>query len=76
MKVFDLPSGFSTIISNEESQLVDLMTKNQGSMARSELDERQQVVAANLVKKDVLTRTRIEGKIYYTVANANHIWRI
>lgn len=76
MKVFSLPSGFSTIISNEESQLVDQLNQHEGSLPKSALDERQQTVAANLVKKDVLTRTRIEGKLYYTVANAKHIWRI
>ena len=76
MKFFDLPSGFGILISNEESVLIDKIKQNQGSMAKKSLDTREQMVAAGLVAKDVLTRTRRDGKLYYTIAAVDQIWRI
>lgn len=75
MKFVSLPSGFNTLISNEESLLLDQISQT-GQVSRSELNEREQVVANNLVKKDVLTRRKIDGKLYYSTANMQDIWRI
>lgn len=76
MKYIHLASGIGTVISNEESILLDQLSKAEGGLARNDLDERQQIVAVNLVKKDVLTRVKRDGTIYYQVPNTAHIWRI
>jgi len=76
MKFFDLPSGFGILISNEESVLIDKIKQNQGCVAKKSLDAREQTVAAGLVAKDVLTRTRRDGKLYYLIAAVDQIWRI
>lgn len=76
MKAIDLPSGFSTLISNEESLLLSKVAGHPDGLAKSALDEREQTVANNLVKKDVLTRVKTEGKLYYRAPDLRHIWRI
>ena len=76
MKALDLPSGFSTLISNEESMVLTKIVQHPQGMAKHLLDEREQTVARDLVKKDVLTRVKIDGKLYYRAPDMRHIWRI
>ena len=75
MKVISLPSGINTIVSNEEQQLMELLQQHKGRMLKSKLDERQRQIAVDLVKRDVLTRAREDGKIIYCLP-PNDIWRI
>ncbi len=76
MKIIDLTSGIRTAISNEENLLLEKFKNSQGSLFRSELDEREQMLAVELVKKGVLTRTKLQGKINYNLPNTENIWRI
>lgn len=76
MKIIDLTSGLRTAISNEENLLVEKFKTSHGSLFRSELDEREQMLAVELVKKGVLTRTKLQGKINYNLPNTENIWRI
>lgn len=75
MKIIEL-SAWRTPVSNEENLLIDKITSNGGSIRKSKLDEREQVVAKNLVARGVLTRTRQEDKLYYCVDDPEDIWRI
>lgn len=76
MKIRELASGINIIISNEESQLLDQIQEHQGMVLKKDLDQRQQVVAGNLVNRDVLTRARKDGKICYVIPDPSAIWRI
>ena len=75
MKIISLPSGVNTIVSNEEQQLIQLLQGNQDAMLKREMDQRQQQLAVDLVKRSVLTRAKEDGKIIYRLP-PNDIWRI
>jgi hypothetical protein len=64
------------IVSNEEHQLLDQIQEHKGMMFKKDLDLRQQVVAGNLVNRDVLTRARKDGKICYVLPDPSNVWRI
>ena len=76
MKTVDLVSGIRLPISNEEQLLVDKIQNNGGSCSKRSLDIREIYLAAQLVKKDVLTRTKIKDKIYYVLNDVDKIGRI
>lgn len=64
MKIIELTSDLSIALNNEE---VSLMEKfGDSAVAKSKLNEREQVIANQLVIKDVLLRTNEEGKIHYS----------
>lgn len=63
MKIVELTNNILVPITNEEK---DLLSKFAGdSVAKSQLDEREQLLANQLTMKDVLLRTNEDGKIYY-----------
>lgn len=63
MKIVELTNNILVPITNEEK---DLLSKFVGdSVAKSQLDEREQLLANQLTMKDVLLRTNEDGKIYY-----------
>jgi hypothetical protein len=64
MKIFELVNNISIQLTNEE---VDLLGKFDSSskIKKQDLNEREQVLAGNLVNKNVLARTKYEGKIYF-----------
>jgi hypothetical protein len=76
MKVFDLASGVSTLLSNEEHQLVQTIANHGGMIAKHELDDRQKMLASQLVNRAVLTRVHKKRKICYVLCDQQNIWRI
>ena len=64
MKIVEITKNILLPITNEEA---DLLAKFGGTepIAKGELNERQQVVANQLVNKDVLLRKNQDGKIVY-----------
>lgn len=64
MKIVELLNKVQLPITNEESDLLSQFG-NDEMVPRSELNERQQVVANHLVNKDVLLRRNQDGKIFY-----------
>lgn len=76
MKIIELATGVNIVISNEESLLLMTIKDNNGMIHKKQLDERQQLVAANLVKRDVLTRAKKDGKICYMIQDLSNVWRI
>lgn len=64
MKIVELTSKVLLPITNEESDLMEKFV-NEDTIAKSELDDREQLLANQLTVKDVLTRTLEDGKIYY-----------
>ena len=64
MKIVELTNKLLLAITNEEQDLLEQFVDDI-SIAKSQLDEREQLLAYNLTVKDVLLRTNEDGKIYY-----------
>ena len=64
MKIVELTNKLLLTITNEEHELLEQFTSD-ASIAKSQLDEREQMIANQLTVKDVLLRTNEAGKIYY-----------
>ena len=64
MKIVELTNKLLLTITNEEHELLEQFTGD-NIIAKSQLDERQQLIANQLTVKDVLLRTNEAGKIYY-----------
>ena len=65
MKIVELTNKLLLTITNEENELLEQFTGD-NTIAKSQLDEREQIIANQLTVKDVLLRTNEAGKIYYT----------
>lgn len=64
MKIVELINKVQLPITNEEADLL-AQFDSEASIAKSELNERQQLIANQLVVKDVLLRRNQDGKIFY-----------
>lgn len=64
MKIVELLNKVQLPITNEEADLLSHFDSGE-FVPRSELNERQQLVANQLVVKDVLLRRNQDGKIFY-----------
>ena len=64
MKIVELTNKLLLPITNEEQELLKQFDGDT-LIAKSQLGEREQVLAHNLTVKDVLLRTNNDGKIYY-----------
>lgn len=64
MKIVELTNNLLLAITNEEKALLDKFIQ-ESSIAKSQLDEREQVLANQLTAKDVLLRVNEDGKIIY-----------
>lgn len=63
MKIVELTNKVLLPITNEEKDLLEKFSDQ--PIAKSQLDEREQVIANHLTVKDVLLRSNDQGKIYY-----------
>ena len=64
MKIIELTSNLLLPITNEESDLLGKFNQSE-AINKTELTEREQVLASSLVNKGVLERRKIDGKINY-----------
>lgn len=64
MKIVEITNNIKLPITNEEADLLAKFSEGV-SIAKNQLDERQQVIANQLVIKDVLSRRNQDGKIFY-----------
>lgn len=64
MKIVELTNKLLLPLNNEEQELLERFSN--GALAKSELDEREQVLANQLTNKDVLLRKNEDGKIHYS----------
>lgn len=70
MKIIELTSNLLLPITNEESELLDKFVQSE-AINKTELTEREQVLASSLVNKGVLERRKIDGKINYRKSRNN-----
>jgi len=64
MKIVELTNHILLPITNEEQELLERFVGDT-LIAKSHLDEREQIIANHLTARDVLHRTNEAGKIYY-----------
>lgn len=64
MKIVELTNKLLLPLNNEEQELLEKFSNE--PLAKSELDEREQVLANQLTNKDVLLRKNEDGKIHYS----------
>lgn len=65
MKIVEVIDGLTVAITNEEADLLLQFDEQTPSVARRDLDERKQIMANNLVNKNVLKRIKENGRIVY-----------
>ena len=63
MKIVELTNKVLLPITNEEKDLLEKFSDQ--PIAKSQLDEREQMIANHLTVKDILLRSNDQGKIYY-----------
>ena len=64
MKIVELTNKVLLPITNEEQELLEQFVDDI-PVAKSQFNEREQLLANQLTNKDVLLRTNQDGKIYY-----------
>jgi hypothetical protein len=65
MKIVEVTRGLLLPVTNEETDLLSKFHEG-NSVSRKDLDEREIVIANNLVTKDVLARINNDGRVTYT----------
>jgi hypothetical protein len=65
MKIIEVTENLSMVITNEEADVLSQFDEETPVMAKSDLSERQQLIANQLVNKDLLQRKNENGKIIY-----------
>jgi hypothetical protein len=63
MRIFEIATGWQVPISNEEYSVLKKIHQN--TVKKSELTEREAVLANQLVMKDLLARKNLGGEIHY-----------
>ncbi len=75
MRFYEISSGFRVPISEEEQEIINLAA-DEGKIAKSSLDERQQEVARMMVTRGLLIRERDEDdQIFLRPNSPDDIWR-
>jgi hypothetical protein len=64
MRIVELLNNITLPITNEESDVLNMLQDNK-QIFKSDLDSRQQLIANQLVNKDVLLRIQENGRITY-----------
>lgn len=64
MKIFELVNKIQVPLTNEEADVLGKFYESQ-VIYKKELTDREQIVASNLVIKEVLSRHKKDDKIYY-----------
>jgi len=64
MRFVELLNNITLPITNEESEVLDMLQDSK-QIFKSDLDPRQQLIANQLVNKDVLLRIQENGRITY-----------
>lgn len=65
MKIIEIENKHSVAITNEEADVLLQFDEDTPVIAKSDLDERQQLMANQLVNKNILVRLKENGRIIY-----------
>lgn len=65
MKIIELTQHLTVAITNEEADVLNQFDEDTPVLAKGDLNERQQLLANQLVNKDLLLRKNENGRIIY-----------
>ena len=65
MKIVEVTKHFNVAITNEEAEVLSRFDEDTPVVAKSEFTDRQQLMANQLVNKDILYRRNNHGQITY-----------
>lgn len=65
MKIIELVNNFSVAITNEEADVLLQFDEETPTIAKGDLSDRQQLLANQLVNKNLLVRLKENGRIIY-----------
>jgi len=65
VKIVELTQNINVAITNEEADVLSQFDEETPVMARGDLDDRQQLMANQLVNKNLLTRKNENGRTTY-----------
>jgi hypothetical protein len=65
MKIVEVTSNLTVVITNEEADVLLQFDEDTPVLAKGDLDERQQLMANQLVNKNILLRKNENGQIIY-----------
>ncbi len=65
MKIVEITNSITVAITNEEADLLTQFDEDTPAMAKRDLTDRQQLLANQLVNKDVLQRKNENGQLIY-----------
>jgi len=65
VKIIELTQHLTVAITNEEADVLAQFDNNTSVVAKGDLNERQQLMANQLVNKDLLLRKNENGRIIY-----------
>ena len=68
MRILELTRAPNVVITNEEQELLDLMSLA-GIIKKNQLDPRQLMMIENLIKKNVVTRKVKNGTVSYKISS-------
>lgn len=69
MKIVELTQNLKIAITNEEADMLAQFDEDTPVMAKCDMDERQQLMANQLVNKNLLTRKNEDGRITFKRRN-------
>lgn len=64
MKTVEITAGVNVYVNGEEQEVLERI-ESAGTVAKSDLTERECYLANMLVQKSIVTRKKINGKLYY-----------
>lgn len=70
MRIVEILGGIQLPITNEEYDILSQFDTRDSMVSKSDLNEREQILANQLVNKGVLIRRNQDGKIYYKKQNS------
>ena len=65
MKIVEVTKHLTVAITNEEAEVLDRFDEDTPVVAKREFTDRQQLMANQLVNKDILLRKNEDGRIIY-----------
>ena len=65
MKIIEVTSNLTVVITNEEADVLLQFDEDTPVLAKADLNERQQLMANQLVNKNILLRKNENGQIIY-----------
>jgi hypothetical protein len=69
VKIIELTQNINVAITNEEADMLSQFDEETPVMAKSDMDDRQQLMANQLVNKNLLVRKNENGRITYKKRN-------